>query len=144
MPKQEGPTDPLLYNRIKEQVKASVNRWPSAYASGMVVKLYKDKMLELNKQPYHPPAKKDSSIKGLTRWFAEKWIDIKTNKECGSVRSSTYYPTCRPSRKIAPATPVTANELTSRDKYGMVQQKQEARKETVLYDQTQRKRLPYK
>ena len=31
------PTDQTLYDRIKDHVKARVDRWPSAYASGQVV-----------------------------------------------------------------------------------------------------------
>ena len=35
------PTNPALYNRVKSQVKNSVDVWPSAYASAQVVKKYK-------------------------------------------------------------------------------------------------------
>ena len=35
------PVDLPMYNRIKAKVKASVQRWPSAYASGQLVRQYK-------------------------------------------------------------------------------------------------------
>mgnify|MGYP005657390797 CR=1 FL=1 len=35
------PTKPELYARIKAKVKARVKKWPSAYASGQVVREYK-------------------------------------------------------------------------------------------------------
>jgi len=35
------PTKPKLYERIKAKVKANVKRWPSAYASGQLVRQYK-------------------------------------------------------------------------------------------------------
>lgn len=39
---REGiPTNPKLWERIKAQVKASYTTWPSAYASGQLVRLYK-------------------------------------------------------------------------------------------------------
>jgi hypothetical protein len=34
------------------------------------------------------PAYKNNSGKGLlSRWFKEKWVDIKTGKACGSVKT---------------------------------------------------------
>lgn len=36
---------------------------------------------------------------GLGKWFDEKWIDVKTGKECGrsgAEKSSRGYPACRP------------------------------------------------
>ena len=35
------PTNPKLYARIKAKVKAKVKKWPSAYASGQLVRQYK-------------------------------------------------------------------------------------------------------
>ena len=35
------PTNPKLYVRIKAKVKAKVKKWPSAYASGQLVRQYK-------------------------------------------------------------------------------------------------------
>ena len=35
------PTKPELYARIKAKVKRTVKKWPSAYASGQLVREYK-------------------------------------------------------------------------------------------------------
>lgn len=38
---------------------------------------------------------------GLGKWFGEKWVDVKTGKECGrsgSEKSSRAYPACRPAK----------------------------------------------
>ncbi len=35
------PNNPKLYARIKAKVKARVKKWPSAYASGQLVREYK-------------------------------------------------------------------------------------------------------
>jgi len=36
---------------------------------------------------------------GLGKWFGEKWVDVKTGKDCGrsgGEKSSRSYPACRP------------------------------------------------
>ena len=55
---------------------------------------------------------------GLDRWFAEKWIDVKTGKECGRQKGEKRkgYPACRPSKRISSDTPKTASELSSAEK----------------------------
>lgn len=55
---------------------------------------------------------------GLDRWFAEKWVDVKTGKECGRQKGEKRkgYPACRPSKRISSETPKTASELSSAEK----------------------------
>jgi hypothetical protein len=55
---------------------------------------------------------------GLDRWFAEKWVDVKTGKECGRQKGEKRkgYPACRPSKRITSETPKTASELSSAEK----------------------------
>jgi len=55
---------------------------------------------------------------GLDRWFAEKWVDIKTGKECGRQEGEKRagYPACRPSKRVSEDTPKTASELSSAEK----------------------------
>lgn len=130
------PTDPVLYEKIKQEIKARVNRWPSAYASGMLVQEYKRQMIAQNKQPYKTQQQPKPSP--LVRWFQERWIDIQTNKPCGAVRSDSYYPTCRPSIKITDKTPVTASQLSYKAKASMIKQKQKAKKDLVRYKETHR------
>jgi hypothetical protein len=127
------PTDKTTYDRVKRQVKAQVERWPSAYASGMVVQKYKAAMAKKGKKPYKsssPPKKKTA----LARWYKEDWIDVKTGKKCGEVRTKSYYPTCRPRKRITSETPRTAKELTEKQKKKMIQLKQKAKKRTASYD----------
>ena len=47
--------------------------------------------------------------KGLTKWFAEEWIDVKTGKPCGRKsakkgKSKRPYPSCRPKAVAAKMT----------------------------------------
>ena len=125
------PTDQILYNKIRDKVKRSVDRWPSAYASGMVVKEYKRQMAAKKLPPYVVETK--SMIHNLTRWFKEKWIDLKTGKPCGAVKTDKYYPTCRPSVKVNKHTPVIAKQLDKKTKKSMIEQKQKAKKKRVVY-----------
>ena len=92
------------YYKAVKYVKSRVNKWPSAYASGMVVKRYKNMMAKKGKQAYSDDT---HNKKLLARWFKEKWIDIVTGKPCGSVN----YPICRPSKRITKNTPITVKEM---------------------------------
>ena len=125
------PTDQKLYDRIKDHVKARVDRFPSAYASGQIVQEYKAAMEKKGIAPYTNPKPKSTN---LGRWYAEDWVDIKTGKPCGSVKTPGYYPTCRPAKRITSKTPTTVKELTPLQKASMIAQKQDAKKKTVHYN----------
>ena len=127
------PADQKLYDKIKAKIKReSASRWPSAYLSGHLVKTYKSEMEKRGKKPYTSSSPKKSSP--LKRWYDEKWVDIKTGKPCGSVKTKDYYPTCRPKKKITEDTPRTARTLTAEQKKRMIKLKQKAKKKTVYYD----------
>lgn len=56
---------------------------------------------------------------GLTQWFAEKWVDIKTGKECGRSgkdKNGRPYPACRPSKRVNKTTPKTSSEMSASEK----------------------------
>lgn len=65
-----------------------------------------------------PIKKQGGNHGGLDRWFAEKWVDIKTGKECGRDKGEKRkgYPACRPSKRISEDTPKTASELSTMEK----------------------------
>jgi hypothetical protein len=132
------PSDPIEYKKVVNRIKNKVDRWPSAYASGMVVREYKKIMNEKGKTPYTTKTSVPKKEKGLKRWFDEKWIDIKTNKPCGAVHNSKYYPTCRPKIKITNQTPTVSSELSKKEKESMIKQKQKAKKKTVNYKETKK------
>ena len=101
----KGKSKPLniaLYNRIKLMVKRKVKRWPSAYASGQLVRMYKQKGGKY----------RCSSFGSLDRWFKERWVDVckrsssGKNLPCGRKgNEKRRYPYCRPSRKVSSKTP---------------------------------------
>ena len=137
------PSDPFLYDSIKKKVKAKfekTSRWPSAYASGYLVKEYKKQFSKKygDKKPYivektinKSTKMKNKSTKmkgrnsnnnGLTRWFNEKWVNVCKKKSgkyvlCGRKKGSMKkYPYCRPLHRINNGTPMTVGEI--KKKYG--------------------------
>ena len=73
------PTNMALYNRVKAQAKKKFKVWPSAYASGWLVKEYK------RRGGRYSGKKSSRSGKGLDRWFKEKWVNVCTSppRRCG-------------------------------------------------------------
>ena len=56
---------------------------------------------------------------GLKQWFDEKWVDVKTGKECGRSgkdKDGRPYPACRPSRRVNSTTPKTTSEMSPSEK----------------------------
>ena len=107
--KNPKPTNQALYNRIKAQVKSRVKRWPSAYASGQLVRSYKQK----------GGGYRCNGFGSLDRWFKEKWVDVckssssGKNVSCGRKKSSPNgYPYCRPSVRVSKETPRTYGQLS--------------------------------
>jgi len=78
-------------------------------------------------------------MKGLKRWFAEKWTDQKGN-ECGSGKLKNV-PKCRPSKRITSDTPKTWKELSPSEKKRAVADKNKATKEGRQYGKMQFKKL---
>ena len=64
-----------------------------------------------------PMMSKGGQHGGLDRWFAEKWVDVKTGKACGRQEGENRsYPACRPSKRISSKTPKTSSEMSSAEK----------------------------
>jgi hypothetical protein len=78
-------------------------------------------------------------MKGLKRWFAEKWTDQKGN-ECGSGKLKTI-PKCRPSKRINSETPKTWKELSPSEKKRAVADKNKATKSGKQYGKVRFQRL---
>ena len=54
---------------------------------------------------------------GLTRWFKENWVDVKTGKPCGRQKGEKRsYPACRPSKRVSIMTPKTSGEMSRAEK----------------------------
>lgn len=54
---------------------------------------------------------------GLTKWHSEKWVDLKTGKECGrksAKDSKRPYPSCRPKAVAKKMTAAEKKSSTSR------------------------------
>jgi hypothetical protein len=53
--------------------------------------------------------RKSEAGSNLKRWTAEKWVDTRTGKPCGTGNKSEY---CRPSKRVSSKTPVTKSEMS--------------------------------
>ena len=71
---------------------------------------------------------------GLTRWFKEKWVDVKTGKPCGRQKGEKRgYPACRPSKRISSKTPKTASEMSASEKTRFKREKTSSKKITYQH-----------
>ena len=71
---------------------------------------------------------------GLTRWFKEKWVDVKTGKPCGRSKGEKRgYPACRPSKRISSKTPKTASEMSASEKARFKREKTSSKKITYQH-----------
>lgn len=100
------PTNPSLYEDVKEEAKARFKRYPSLYASAWIAKEYQ-------KRGGKYKGKKPTD--GTGRWFKEKWVQVipflKSGKvvECGTDNKDSK--ACRPLKRVTKDTPVTLPEL---------------------------------
>ena len=133
------PTNQVLYARVKREAKQRFKVWPSAYASGWLVKTYKQRggkyrvsstkhkgrkksmrksRKRSRKKSMRKSRKRSRKKSGLSRWFAEEWIDVcKLPKivSCGrksARKSPRSYPYCRPRYKITSKSPKTARSYS--------------------------------
>lgn len=107
------PLDAKLYARIVREAKARFDVWPSAYASGWVVRRYKDMGGR-----YEGGSKKPAGAL-LGRWFREEWVNVCELPRivpCGRPKATGGgYPYCRPRKRVSSATPETVGELSARE-----------------------------
>lgn len=100
-----------LYNQVIADAKSRFHTWPSAYASGWVVRRYK----ELGGK-YKSSEKSSSS---LDRWFQENWVNVCELPKivpCGRAKAHPKnYPYCRPLKRITKDTPKTVDEISKKE-----------------------------
>ena len=66
---------------------------------------------------------------GLTRWFKENWVDIKTGKPCGRTKGENRaYPACRPKKRVSSKTPKTVGEMSKSEKTKFKREKTSSKK----------------
>ena len=75
---------------------------------------------------------------GLGRWFAEKWVDVKTGEPCGRSKGEKRdYPACRPSKRVSDKTPKTTKEMSPAEKAKFKREKTSSKK--IGYQHKRRK-----
>jgi len=108
--RRANPTNPTLYAKVKREAKRKFDVWPSAYASGWLVREYK------KRGGKYSGSRKASRSKGVGRWFREKWINVcelPKKVACGRSQTGKRYPYCRPSKRISKKTPRLASSLSA-------------------------------
>ena len=76
---------------------------------------------------------------GLTRWFKENWVDVKTGKPCGRQKGEKRgYPACRPSKRVSSKTPKTTKEMSPAEKARFKREKTSSKR--IGYQHTRRKK----
>lgn len=104
------PKNKTLYNKVVQYAKTRFKVWPSAYASGWVVKEYKRRGGEYQGDK----TRKDQQP--LARWYEQEWINVCQLPKivpCGRTKASWEdYPYCRPRKRVSASTPKTAGQLS--------------------------------
>ena len=76
---------------------------------------------------------------GLTRWFEENWVDVKTGKPCGRSKGEKRgYPACRPSKRVSSKTPKTVGEMSAAEKARFKREKTGSKK--ISYQHRRKKK----
>jgi hypothetical protein len=114
-----NPLDSALYEKVKAEAKAKFRSWPSAYASGWLVREYK------RRGGRYGSSRKPRKTLGLQRWFElEKWIDVCQLPRIvpcgrpGTLTDKQYwknFPYCRPMHRASPNTPRLASDLSNKE-----------------------------
>ena len=69
---------------------------------------------------------------GLSRWFAEEWVDVCTGRPCGRRKGSKRrMPYCRPKRKVTGRTPKTRRQLSKKKIRAMCRKKRRTPKKRM-------------
>lgn len=124
------PLDAALYAQVKEEADL-LYAVPSAYKSGWIVKTYTKRggryrrsTIKKKKENKEGPS---STLTGIARWFAEKWVNLNEKRQDGTYapcgretakrnkKNKDPYPLCRPSVRVTPQTPKTVDELTPKE-----------------------------
>ena len=76
---------------------------------------------------------------GLTRWFKENWVDVKTGKPCGRSKGEKRgYPACRPKKRVSSKTPKTVGEMSAAEKARFKREKTGSKK--ISYQHRRKKK----
>lgn len=126
------PTNKALYDKVKSLTKKKFKVYPSAYANSWLVREYKKHgggykivrnisksrskiKIRRRKSKSRSKTKTKSKLKGLNRWYSEKWIDVCELPKivpCGRSKQTIKYPYCRPMYRVSSKTPRSVREFS--------------------------------
>ena len=136
------PVNKTLYARVKAEAKRKFKVYPSAYANAWLVREYKKRGGTYRVEKKRGKSSPNPRAKGgLTRWFKENWVDVKTGKPCGRSKGEKRgYPACRPSKRVSSKTPKTAGEVTAAEKVRFKREKTGSKKITYQHRRKKKKK----
>ena len=77
----------------------------------------------------------------LKRWFKEKWVDVKTGKDCGRTKGDGRpYPACRPSKRVSSKTPKKRRELSKAETERFIKEKTSSERITKNFERRNKNR----
>lgn len=135
---QKAPSDILKLFEIglNPELSKPINELRTIYTDDQIIDMLNK--ISMRRNQGLPFAKSGGQHGGLDRWFAEKWVDIKTGKPCGRQEGeSRAYPACRPSRRVSSKTPKTSSELSSAEREKFKRSKTSS--ERISYSHKRRK-----
>ena len=122
--------DQNLHQQIVKEAKSKFKVWPSAYASGWVVRTYKERGGKFKRNKNNKKNKKNTPASPLARWYREEWINVchyletteykacgrsKNSKNSKTLKEDSQYPYCRPRYRISSKTPETMGEIIQKE-----------------------------
>ena len=106
------PVNKALYSRVKAEAKRKFKVYPVLM---LMRGLYESTKNVVVLTEWRKNVARSSG--GLTRWFKENWVDVKTGKPCGRQKGEKRgYPACRPKNRVSSKTPKTVGEMTAAEK----------------------------
>ena len=130
------PVNKALYSRVKAAAKRKFKVYPSAYANAC---LYESTKSVVVLTEWRKNVARSSG--GLTRWFKENWVDVKTGKPCGRSKGEKRgYPACRPSKRVSSKTPKTVGEMSASEKARFKREKTGSKKITYQHRRKKKKK----
>ena len=130
------PVNKALYSRVKAEAKRKFKVYPSAMLTDG---LYESTKSVVALTEWRKNVARSSG--GLTRWFKENWVDVKTGKPCGRQKGEKRgYPACRPKKRVSSKTPKTVGEMTAAEKARFKREKTSSKKITYQHRRKKKKK----
>ena len=130
------PVNKTLYSRVKAEANVNLK---FIHLLMPMLGLYESTKNVVEPTEWRKNVARSSG--GLTRWFKENWVDVKTGKPCGRSKGEKRgYPACRPKKRVSSKTPKTVGEMTAAEKARFKREKTSSKKITYQHRRKKKKK----